>query len=111
MNIDSDIIRVKVGQTTGRKKVYYNDIMDQNSRMFMDSGEYQLKIRNFGLVPGGFPQGMPLSPFLSILALKDYLSQAENVNYADDQIFFSNTELRVMDYKNQGIIHSPEKCK
>jgi len=67
--------------------------------------------QNFGVVPGGFPQGMPLSPFLSILALRDYLGQSEVVNYADDQIFFGETKINIKDSKEKGIIHSSEKCK
>jgi hypothetical protein len=54
---------------------------------------------------------MPLSPFLSILALRDYLGQSEVVNYADDQIFFGETKIDIKDSKEKGIIHSPEKCK
>lgn len=70
-----------------------------------------VKWQNFGIVPGGFPQGMPLSPFLSILVLKDYLGQSKVVNYADDQIFFGNEKLDIQDEKEKGIIHSAEKCQ
>jgi hypothetical protein len=54
---------------------------------------------------------MPLSPFLSILALKDYLNQSEVVNYADDQIFFGDQEFKIQEKKDNGVIHSPEKCE
>jgi hypothetical protein len=54
---------------------------------------------------------MPLSPFLSILVLKDYLGQKDVVNYADDQIFFGNEEFDIQEMKEKGIIHSKEKCQ
>jgi hypothetical protein len=67
-------------------------------------------LKNFGLFPGGVPQGMPLSPFLSILTLKEYLGQQESVNYADDQIFFGNEEFFIEDIPAFGIVHAREKC-
>lgn len=59
--------------------------------------------------PGGVPQGSPLSPFLSILAIRDYLSQEKCVNYADDQIFHSNKLFEIKDSPMEGIIHNKEK--
>ena len=58
----------------------------------------------------GVPQGLPISPFLSILGLKDYLSQQEVVNYADDQVFFGNEAFEIKDFPDQGIVHNEEKC-
>lgn len=66
---------------------------------------------NHGLLPGGVPQGSPMSPFLSILALKRYLSQAVSSNYADDQNFFSNNDFVIRDFPEHGIVQSPEKCR
>lgn len=71
----------------------------------------RLEFENYGLIPGGFPQGSPISPFLSILAIKEYLSQQNSTNYADDQIFFGNSDFEVRDNPEYGIIHSEEKCK
>lgn len=70
----------------------------------------RLEFENYGLIPGGFPQGSPISPFLSILAIKEYLSQQDSTNYADDQVFFGNKDFLVKDNPEHGIIHSPEKC-
>jgi len=36
------------------------------------------------ILPGGLPQGVPTSPFLSICVLKEYMSQLLSVFYADD---------------------------
>lgn len=69
-------------------------------------------LTEFGDLTKGVPQGMPLSPLLSILPLKDlYLNQCEHVNYADDQVFFMNEEKIIRDNKEAGIIHNLEKCK
>jgi len=71
----------------------------------------RLEFENYGLIPGGVPQGSPVSPFLSILAIKEYLSQENSTNYADDQVFFGNKDFLVKDNPEYGIIHSEEKCK
>lgn len=75
-----------------------------------DGFKSNLEAANYGLIPGGFPQGSPISPFLSILAIKDYLSQQDSTNYADDQVFFGNKVFLVKDNPEHGIIHSEEKC-
>jgi retron-type reverse transcriptase len=43
----------------------------------------------------GVPQGSGLGPLLSILLLKEFLSQRESVSYADDGLFFSNEEFTI----------------
>jgi hypothetical protein len=83
--------------------------MDPESPMFRAIGEEHLKYLNFGIIPGGFPQGMPMSPFLSILALDKYLSQQDSTSYADDPLFYSNTDFKVVDEPENGIINSVEK--
>jgi len=98
----------------GRMKQYksdlkINNIMDPNKPMFINKGEAHLKYLNYGLIPGGFPQGMPMSPFLSILALEKYLSQQDSTSYADDPLFYSNTDFKVVDESENGVINSPEK--
>jgi len=54
-----------------------------------------------------------MSPFVSILALKEYLSQQDSVNYADDQIFFGNEEFKINDNPEIGLVNSddPNKTK
>jgi hypothetical protein len=77
------------------------------------SPEVYLKSMNLGIVPGGFPQGIPLSPFLSILILRKFMEQNKNVKciaYADDMIFFSNKEFHVHSLPADGIVLSKEKC-
>lgn len=68
----------------------------------------------FGDIYKGVPQGMPMSPLLSILALKDYLSQQEPyvipINYADDQEFGSKQDFVIKDDPSNGIVHATEKC-
>lgn len=51
----------------------------------------------------GVPQGSPTSPFLSILSLKDFLTQETSVSYADDPIFFKDTEFEIHDDPKGGI--------
>jgi hypothetical protein len=63
------------------------------------------------MVYDGVPQGMPLSPLLSILPLHDhYLYQAPHVNYADDQVFFGMEPFTIKDKPEIGLIHKEEKC-
>lgn len=92
-----------------KKKVFYNNIMDSDAPMFRALGEEHLRYLNYGIIPGGFPQGMPMSPFLSILALEKYLSQQDSTSYADDPLFYSNTDFKVVDEPENGVINSPEK--
>lgn len=71
----------------------------------------ELENKNFGITPGGVPQGLPIGPLLAISIGKEYLEQEESVSYADDQIFFpkdSNTKIK--DDPVSGIQHAPEKC-
>lgn len=57
-------------------------------------------------VKSGVPQGLPMSPFLSILGLREYLSQQDCVNYADDQVH----PFEIKDLPERGIVHALEKC-
>jgi len=50
-----------------------------------------------------------LSPFLAILAIREYLSQQKHVNYADDQIFYGDETFTIKDFPEKGIIHNNEK--
>lgn len=66
------------------------------------------------MMPGGLPQGVPGSPFLSILILKKYMQQAKDiqcVGYADDFVFFGQEPFKVKDFPEDGIKHAEEKCK
>ena len=69
----------------------------QREKTLFENEEAKLNFKNFGLLPGGVPQGMPMSPFLSILCLKEYLSQAKHVNYADDQVFYGDEPFKIRD--------------
>lgn len=60
--------------------------------------------------PHGVPQGAPTSPVLATLTLQDYLEQIPCVNYADDQIFYSDKDFTIKDNPEMGVIHAPEKC-
>jgi hypothetical protein len=73
----------------------------------------ELTFLNFGIIPGGFPQGMPCSPLLSILILRKYILQnpfLKCVAYADDFLFFGHEPFEVVDSPLLGIVHSPAKC-
>jgi len=60
-------------------------------------------------IPGGVPAGAATSPFLSILAIRGYLSQQTCVNYADDQIFYGDKIFHIKDEPENGIIHNQDK--
>lgn len=57
----------------------------------------------------GLPQGAPTSPLLSILILKDFLTQVPSVSYADDPIFYDDKEFSLWENPHQGIEISPSK--
>jgi len=65
----------------------------------------------------GVPQGAPTSPFLSIITLKDFLSdqkdwkgkQVDSISYADDPVFFGDNPFTIKDDPKSGIILHPEK--
>jgi hypothetical protein len=80
------------------------------------SPERKLKILNQSILPGGFPQGMPCSAFLSIFVLGDYFEQKwtdikkKVIAYADDFLFFFKEKCIPRDFPEYGITHSKEKC-
>lgn len=57
----------------------------------------------------GVPQGAPTSPFLSILILKDFLTQVPSISYADDPIFYSDKDFTIKEDTEKGIILNNEK--
>lgn len=72
--------------------------------------EYFLGFANrHAQTPGGVPQGSPLSPFLAILAIREYLEQQSHVNYADDQIFYGDKTFTIRDFPAMGILHNNDK--
>lgn len=89
-------------------QIDYNDLSSSSIHL---NGQKHLEDLNHGLVPGGVPQGMSMSPFLSILVLKDYLNQEISVNYADDQIFFANKFFEIKDQPEFGVVQNNEKSK
>jgi hypothetical protein len=64
---------------------------------------------NFNL--RGVNQGTPTSPLLSTLTLREFLRQPgiNSVCYADDPVFWSNSEFKVRDIPQRGILLHPEK--
>lgn len=80
------------------------------------------KLNTAHQIPGGFPQGMPLSPFLSLFVVEDYINQGQGltsknknppkecVAYADDFVFFGDNKFEVVDIPHLGVNHAPEKC-
>lgn len=69
-----------------------------DSEIFIDSPSTELRIQAQGIIKGiGIRQGMPLSPFLSNVMLNRFdkaieTAQISAVRYADDLIFFGNSE-------------------
>jgi len=59
----------------------------------------------------GVAQGSPISPLLAILALDEYLKQEKHVNYADDQLFYSNEAFVTEDKPESGAIEAQSKCR
>lgn len=54
--------------------------------------------------PIGVPQGAPTSPLLAILILvKSFLVQEQSISYADDPIFYSNSDFEIKDEPIMGI--------
>lgn len=43
----------------------------------------------------GMPQGFPTSPFMSMLSLRSFLTQQTSISYADDPVFFGDTEFKI----------------
>lgn len=74
------------------------------------TGSYWKKVLVSGSLSPGVAQGSPLSPLLAILAMDRYLSQAKNVNYADDQLFYSNQYFVTGSVPEDGAIEKPSKC-
>lgn len=69
----------------------------------------EIKPTKMGDLFTGVPQGAPTSPFLSILTLKEFLSQQKSVSYADDPIFYSDEDFTIKEDAYNGIILNKEK--
>jgi hypothetical protein len=83
----------------------------QNIEKLSTPKRSNLEWQNFGITPGGVPQGLPIGPILAISINKEYLDQEDAVAYADDQIFFpKNVSKIIKDDPEVGIIHAQEKC-
>lgn len=87
----------------------FNHIVEILSRRGVSIDEFLPQKNKIDKIPGGVPQGSPISPFLAILAIRPYLSQQKCVNYADDQIFYGNEYFEIKDDPSNGIIHNKEK--
>jgi hypothetical protein len=57
----------------------------------------------------GVPQGAPTSPLLAILTLKTFLTQQKSVSYADDPIFYGDSDFTIQDEPKAGIVINAEK--
>lgn len=57
----------------------------------------------------GLPQGSAISPFLSLLVMKSFLSQQKSISYADDPIFFGETPFQIQDDPYNGLEIAKEK--
>lgn len=57
----------------------------------------------------GVAQGAPTSPLLSILTLKEFLSQQKSLSYADDGIFYGEKKFEIKDQPEKGILLHPTK--
>lgn len=57
----------------------------------------------------GVPQGSNTGPLLSMVAIKDFLSQENSISYADDGLFYSEKPFTIKDLPDQGINLHPEK--
>jgi len=87
----------------------FNYLLEILSRRGVSIDEYLPQKNKTDKLPGGVPQGSPISPFLAILAIRPYLSQQKCVNYADDQIFYGDKYFSIKDDPANGIIHNQEK--
>lgn len=86
----------------------FAQILQTNSSFKMNPRELGLMKVHFGDFYG-VPQGSPTSPFLSILALRHFLTQRESVSYADDPIFFDDEDFEIQDDPKGGILLNPSK--
>lgn len=57
----------------------------------------------------GLPQGSAISPTLTILMLNKFLRQNKSLSYADDGLFYSEEEFKVLQQKSRGIILNEKK--
>jgi len=57
----------------------------------------------------GVPQGLPTSPLLSIITLKNFLTQVRSVSYADDPIFYDDKDFSITDEPDNGIVINKDK--
>lgn len=87
----------------------FNYLIDILIKKGVSPDEYLSQKNKTAKLPGGVPQGSPMSPFLAILAIRPYLSQQKCVNYADDQIFYGDNYFEIKDDPANGIVHNLDK--
>jgi len=57
----------------------------------------------------GVPQGSPISPLISIVTLRRYLTQVPSVSFADDPVHYSDSDFKIENVESFGIFMHPEK--
>lgn len=58
----------------------------------------------------GLPQGVPTSPLLTILVLREFVDQCEESKfYADDGIYMSNEPIKLKEFPDHGIVLNEKK--
>jgi len=87
----------------------FSYLIDILTKKGVSPDEYLKQKNKTAGLPGGVPQGSPISPFLAILAIRPYLSQQKCVNYADDQIFYGDEYFVINDDPANGIVHNQDK--
>lgn len=57
----------------------------------------------------GVPQGSPISPLISIVTLRRYLTQVPSVSFADDPVHYSDKDFKIENVESFGIFMHPDK--
>ena len=104
--IDPEVCQMRAKNQWAELRRYLSKIESNSEDLYLGSGSmYTL----------GVPQGMPISPFLAILPLKEcFLTKRtgskfeDYVIYADDPIFFSNSPITIKGNAAMGIHPHPK---
>lgn len=89
----------------GRKKLKDLDLESSET----SKSEKSIRAEAFLKHLTGLPQGAPTSPLLSISILDKFLTQKPSVAYADDQVFFDDSDFTLKEEVYKGIMIHPDK--